>query len=45
MERKKDRDEERKMELEVAGQGWKKKNIEGEMWRERGGDKGVMERE
>ena len=33
------------MELEGAGEGGNKKNIEGERWTERGGDKGVMERE
>jgi len=32
------------MELEGAGEGRNKKNIEGEMWREKGGYKGVMER-
>jgi len=33
------------MELEGVGEGGNKKNIEGERWRERAGDKGVMERE
>ena len=35
---------EREMELEEVGEGGNKKNIEGERWRERGGEKGVMER-
>lgn len=33
------------MELEGVGEGGNKKNIEGESWKERGGEKGVMERE
>jgi len=33
------------MELEGPGKGGNKKNIEGERWRERGGDWGFMERE
>ena len=33
------------MELEGVGEKGKKKNIEGERWRERGGDKGIIERE
>ena len=33
------------MELEGVGEGGNKQKIEGERWRERGGEKGVMERE
>lgn len=33
------------MELEGAGEGGNKKNIEGERWRDKRGDKGVMGRE
>ena len=36
---------ESEMELEGEREGWKKKDIEGERWRERGSGKGEMKME